>query len=162
MLSIVASGTLIGIRAHPIHVEVNEGEIGDPRLILVGLPDASVKESQDRVASAITNSGFSMPATRTTINLAPGNIRKEGAFYDLPIALGILAATYQLSCDSLEDYIIAGELSLSGETRPVKGAFALALLAREQGKKRRTPTPCLSRRSRAPGRCSRFPYRLDR
>lgn len=135
MLSIVASGTLIGIRAHPIHVEVNEGEIGDPRLILVGLPDAAVKESQDRVASAITNSGFSMPATRTTINLAPGSIRKEGPSYDLPIALGILASTYQLSCDSLQDYIIAGELSLSGETRPIKGALALALLAREQKKR---------------------------
>ncbi len=135
MLSIITSGALLGIRAHPVHIEVNAGEIGDPRLVLVGLPDAAVKESQDRVASAITNSGFSMPATRTTINLAPGSIRKEGPLYDLPIALGILASTYQLKVDALEDYIIAGELSLSGETRPTKGALALALLAREQKKK---------------------------
>jgi magnesium chelatase family protein len=96
----------------------------------VGLPDAAVKESDDRVFSALSNSGFKPPRTRTTINLAPGNLRKEGPFYDLPIALGILAATNQLAAPDLGDWMIAGELSLSGATRPVRGALAMARLAR--------------------------------
>lgn len=134
MLAIVRSGALQGIQAIPAQVEVNTGETGELRLVLVGLPDAAVKESQDRVFSALINSGRSLPHTRTTVNLAPGNVRKEGPLYDLPIALGVLAATKQLSCERLDDFLIAGELSLSGETRPIKGALALALLARKQGK----------------------------
>lgn len=104
-------------------------------MILVGLPDTAVKESQDRVFSALSNSGLKMPRTRTTINLAPGDLRKEGAIYDLPIALGILIATGQLACEGIGRHLIAGELSLSGATRPIKGGLAMAVLARETGRK---------------------------
>jgi magnesium chelatase family protein len=130
MLATIVSAALQGIDAAIVHVEVNAGEVGEPKLILVGLPDAAVKESDDRVFSALSNSGFRPPRTRTTINLAPANLRKEGPFYDLPIALGILAATNQLKAENLGDWLIAGELSLSGATRPVRGALAMARLAR--------------------------------
>ena len=135
MLATIASAALQGIEAELVHVEVNAGEAGEPKLILVGLPDAAVKESDDRVFSALSNSGFKPPRTRTTINLAPGHLRKEGPFYDLPIALGILAATGQLRAESLGEWMIAGELSLSGATRPVRGALAMARLARKLGKR---------------------------
>lgn len=135
MLATIASAALQGIDAELVHVEVNAGEAGEPKLILVGLPDAAVKESDDRVFSALSNSGFKPPRTRTTINLAPGHLRKEGPFYDLPIALGILAATQQLRAENLADWMIAGELSLSGATRPVRGALAMARLARKLGKR---------------------------
>lgn len=135
MLATISSAALQGIDAELVHVEVNAGEAGEPKLILVGLPDAAVKESDDRVFSALSNSGFKPPRTRTTINLAPGNLRKEGPFYDLPIALGILAATSQLHAAGLGDWLIAGELSLSGATRPVRGALAMARLARTLGKR---------------------------
>jgi len=134
MLATVCSAALLGIDAVPVSVEVNTGESGVPNLILVGLPDAAVKESEDRVFSALSNSGLRMPRTRTTINLAPGDLRKEGAIYDLPIALGILVATGQLVCEALRDFVIAGELSLSGATRPIKGGLAMAVLARAAGK----------------------------
>jgi len=135
MLATISSAALQGIDAELVHVEVNSGESGDPKLILVGLPDAAVKESDDRVVSALSNSGFKSPRTRTTINLAPGNLRKEGPFYDLPIALGILLATEQIDAPQIDDYLIAGELSLSGATRPVRGALALARLAKKLGKR---------------------------
>jgi len=135
MLATITSAALQGIDAEPVHVEVNAGEIGEPRIYLVGLPDAAVKESEDRVFSALGNSGFRPPRTRTTINLAPGHLRKEGPIYDLPIALGILVATKQLVTTQLEDFLIAGELSLSGATRPVRGALAMARLARRLGKR---------------------------
>ncbi|HEY0943662.1 MAG TPA: YifB family Mg chelatase-like AAA ATPase [Opitutaceae bacterium] len=135
MLATLFSAALQGIDAELVHVEVNSGESGDPKLILVGLPDAAVKESDDRVSSALGNSGFLMPRTRTTINLAPGHLRKEGPCYDLPIALGILVATAQLQTDRLDDFLIAGELSLSGATRPVRGALAIARLAKSLGKR---------------------------
>jgi magnesium chelatase family protein len=133
MLATICSAALVGIDAVSVQVEVNTGETGEPRLYLVGLPDAAVKESDDRVFSALSNSGFRMPRTRTTINLAPGDLRKEGALYDLPIALGILAADEKLLAERLGDYLIAGELSLSGATRPVKGGLAMAVLARASG-----------------------------
>ena len=135
MLATIGSAALLGIDAVPVSVEVNTGESGVPNLILVGLPDAAVKESEDRVFSALSNSGLRMPRTRTTINLAPGDLRKEGSIYDLPIALGILVATGQLVCNQLPRYLIAGELSLSGATRPIKGGLAMAVLARECGRK---------------------------
>ncbi len=135
MLATISSAALQGIDAELVHVEVNSGETGEPKLILVGLPDAAVKESDDRVFSALSNSGFKAPRTRTTINLAPGNLRKEGPFYDLPIALGILIATEQIAPVDTSAYLIAGELSLSGATRPVRGALALARLARKLGKR---------------------------
>ena len=135
MLATLASAALQGIDAAPVHVEVNTGESGAPDLLLVGLPDTAVKESCDRVSSAVANSGLKMPWSRTTINLAPGNIRKEGPIYDLPIALGILIATSQLKTDAIQDFLVAGELGLSGAVRPVRGALAMARLARKLGKR---------------------------
>ncbi|MDP4610088.1 MAG: YifB family Mg chelatase-like AAA ATPase [Opitutales bacterium] len=135
MLAVTQSAALVGVDAHPVQVEVNTGEAGELKFILVGLPDAAVKESQDRVFSAMANSGFRTPATRTTINLAPGNLRKEGPAYDLPIAVAILASMKKCEAERLNDYFIAGELSLSGETRPIRGALAMALLARKEGKR---------------------------
>ncbi|MCW5550062.1 MAG: YifB family Mg chelatase-like AAA ATPase [Opitutaceae bacterium] len=135
MLATITSAALQGVDAVAVQVEVNTGESGDPRLILVGLPDAAVKESDDRVSSALANSGFRMPRTRTTINLAPADIRKEGPLYDLPIALALLVSTGQLEAPALGDFLIAGELGLSGAVRPVRGALAAARLARRLGKR---------------------------
>jgi magnesium chelatase family protein len=136
MLSTIHSGSLLGIDAHPVLVEVNSHEKGEPFIILVGLPDAAVKESQNRISSAMGNSGYKMPEQRTTVNLAPGDIKKEGTLYDLPIALALLAATSQIKePNPIDDYIIAGELSLSGAIRPIKGGLALAILAKKSGKK---------------------------
>jgi magnesium chelatase family protein len=135
MLATVNSAALRGIDAELVQIEVNAGETGEPEVIMVGLPDAAVKESKDRVNSALANSGFKPPETRTTINLAPGHLRKEGPIYDLPIALGLLAATGKLPPQRLDDYLIAGELGLSGTTRPVRGALAIARLARQLGKR---------------------------
>lgn len=133
-LATVSSAALQGIDAVPVTVEVNGGQSGDPRLILVGLPDAAVKESDDRVFAALTNTNLDPPRLRTTINLAPGDLKKEGPIYDLPIAMGILAATDQLQAkDRLKDYLLAGELSLSGATRPIRGGLAMAQLARRLG-----------------------------
>jgi magnesium chelatase family protein len=135
MLATITSAALQGIEAEAVHVEVNAGEAGEPRLFLVGLPDTAVKESGDRVWAALNNTGFRPPRTRTTINHAPGTLRKEGPCYDLPIALSILVATGQLKATALEDWLIAGELGLSGATRPVRGALAMARLARALGKR---------------------------
>lgn len=135
MLATLISAALQGIDAEVVHVEVNTGEAGAPDLVMVGLPDTGVKESRDRVTSAVANSGFKMPWSRTTINLAPGHTRKEGPCYDLPIALGLLIATGQLEDVRTDDVIIAGELSLSGSTRPVRGALAMGRLARQLGKR---------------------------
>ncbi|MDR1436463.1 MAG: YifB family Mg chelatase-like AAA ATPase [Puniceicoccales bacterium] len=132
MLATVHSGALWGVESIAVDVEVNSGERGELRLVLVGLPDTAVKESLDRVCSALQNSRHKIPHTRTTINLSPGHIRKEGPMYDLPIAVGILMASGQVegNCD---DLLIAGELSLSGKILPIRGAVALALQAKRQG-----------------------------
>lgn len=134
MLAIVSSGALQGIDAVEVEVECNTGLPGEARPVVVGLPSTAVKESWDRVYSALSNSGFAVPQTKCTINLAPGHLRKEGPLYDLPIALGLLAAMGKLKA-KLSDYLIAGELSLSGETRSIRGGLALATLAREKGAK---------------------------
>ena len=133
MLSVIRSAALVGVEAVPVEIEVNTGEKGELGLWLVGLPDAAVKESEERVQSALQNSGLRLPETRTTINLAPGDLKKEGAIYDLPIALGIAASTGQLDRAFLQHYLIAGELGLSGATRPVRGGVAMAILARKSG-----------------------------
>ena len=135
MLSVIHSGSLYGIDAFPVQVEVNTGERGELKWVIVGLPDAAVKESQNRVFSALGNCGFMLPISRTTINLAPGNLRKEGPIYDLPIALAIVAATQQANLVYASNFLIAGELSLSGELRSVPGTFNLALLAKKLGKR---------------------------
>ena len=133
MLSKVCSAALSGIEAYPIEVEVNAGW-GETVVVIVGLPDAAVKESRDRVSTAVGNSGFKFPMGRTTINLAPADVRKEGPSFDLPIALGILAASEQLESDQLGNFFMVGELALDGAVRPVKGVLPIAVAARDQGK----------------------------
>ncbi len=133
MLSRVHSTAVHGIDAFPVEVEVNSG-FGDTLTVIVGLPDAAVKESRDRVGTAIVNSGFKMPMGRLTVNLAPADIKKEGPIYDLPIAVGILAATEQLKPAKIEDYVIIGELALTGAVRMVKGVLPIALMARAKKK----------------------------
>ncbi|MBE6414047.1 MAG: ATP-binding protein [Verrucomicrobiaceae bacterium] len=135
MFAKLHSGALSGVEALPVDIEVNSGESGEPKVFIVGLPDAAVKESFNRVSSAMANSGFSMPTTKTTVNLAPGDIKKEGPIYDLPISLGILASLGQIPQESADNFIIAGELSLSGKLRAVCGGVSLALLAKKLGKR---------------------------
>ncbi len=135
MLSTSTSATLSGVSAIAVTVEANSGEKGDPKCVLVGLPDASVKESMDRVFSSIGNAGFSKPRTHVTINLAPGDVRKEGAAFDLPIALTLLSSTGQIQGNGLNDYLIAGELALSGAVRNIQGGLAMTILAKKLGKK---------------------------
>lgn len=125
-LAIVHSRASNGIAAPPVTVEVHISG-GLPRLSIVGLPEAAVKESKDRVRSALLNSHFEYPARRITVNLAPADLPKEGGRFDLPIALGILAATGQIPKDCLNDYEFTGELALSGELRPIHGALSFAL-----------------------------------
>ena len=118
MLSQVCSAAVSGIDAYAVEVEVNCG-YGDTFIALVGLPDAAVKESKDRVSTALTNSGYKFPMGRTTINLAPADVKKEGPSFDLPIALGMLAASEQIETDQLDNFIAVGELALTGAVAPV-------------------------------------------
>src|SRR5437762_10560495 len=133
MLAKVCSAAVNGIEAYPVEVEVNAGW-GDTLVVIVGLPDAAVKESRDRVTTALTNSGYKFPMGRTTINLAPADVRKEGPSFDLPIALGILAASEQIETDQLDNFVMVGELALTGGVRPVKGILPIAIQARANGK----------------------------
>src|SRR6266705_1010743 len=133
MLARVCSAAVNGIEAYPVEVEVNAG-FGDTLIIIVGLPDAAVKESRDRVMTALINSGFNFAFGRTTINLAPADVKKEGPSFDLPIAVGMLAASEQIETDQLDNFVMVGELALTGAVRSVKGVLPIALRAREQGK----------------------------
>jgi magnesium chelatase family protein len=133
MLARVYSAAVNGIEAYPVEVEVNSGW-GDTLIVVVGLPDAAVKESRDRVTTAISNSGYNVAMGRTTINLAPADVRKEGPSFDLPIALGMLAASEQIETHLLDNFVIVGELALTGAVRPVKGVLPVALRARAEGK----------------------------
>ena len=133
MLARVCSAAVHGIEAYPIEVEVNAG-YGDTLIVIVGLPDAAVKESRDRVTTALTNSGFKFPMGRTTINLAPADVKKEGPSFDLPIALGMLAASEQIETDQLDHFIAVGELALTGAVRSCKGVLPIAIRARAEGK----------------------------
>src|SRR5437868_3795990 len=133
MLAKVCSAAVNGIDAYPVEVEVNAG-YGDTIIVIVGLPDAAVKESRDRVMTALLNSGFKFTFGRTTINLAPADVKKEGPSFDLPIALGMLAASEQLETDQLDNFVVVGELALTGAVRPVKGVLPIALRARAEGR----------------------------
>src|SRR5262252_7576784 len=133
MLAKVCSAAVNGIEAYPVEVEVNAG-YGDTIIVIVGLPDAAVKESRDRVLTAVSNSGYKFTFGRTTINLAPADVKKEGPSFDLPIAVGMLAASEQIETDQLENFVLVGELALNGAIRPVKGILAVALRARADGK----------------------------
>ncbi|MCS1407372.1 MAG: Competence protein ComM [Verrucomicrobia subdivision 3 bacterium] len=134
MLAKVYSAAINGIHAYPIEVEVNTGW-GDTKILIVGLPDAAVRESRDRVTTALTNSGYSFPMGKTIINLAPANIKKEGPSFDLPIAIGMLAASDQCHASDLSDYTMVGELALTGAVRPVKGTLPIAIRAKTENKK---------------------------
>ncbi len=125
-----------GVEAQQITVEVNSGgqvAAGKQFYFMVGLPDNAVKEGFQRIEAAIKNVGFKMPRLKIVVNLAPADIRKEGSAYDLPIALGILAATGQIPKEKLEDYVIMGELSLDGSLRPIKGSLPISIEARRSG-----------------------------
>ncbi len=132
MFSIVHSGALQGVEACSVQVEVKANLPGEFRLTIVGLPDAAVKESVDRVSAAVVNARFSLPSKRTLVNLAPGDLRKEGPMYDLPIAISMLAGSGTIPVENLEKFVIAGELGLDGSVRAVKGGVSLALLARKE------------------------------
>ncbi len=141
MLFLVQSAAVYGIDALVVDIEVNlqpvkgEADTSSPVLI-VGLPDTAIRESRERIRAAITNSSYFFPFHKTTINLAPADVRKEGASFDLPIALGILGANGDLgNGESLENTISIGELSLDGRVRSVRGALSIALRARENGVK---------------------------
>src|SRR5215469_17172692 len=133
MLAKVCSAAVNGIEAYPVEVEVNAGW-GDTLIIIVGLPDAAVKESRDRVTTALSNSGFKFPMGRTTINLAPADVKKEGPSFDLPIAIGMIAASEQIETDQLDNFVVVGELALNGAVRSCKGVLPVALRAKAEGK----------------------------
>jgi magnesium chelatase family protein len=129
MLAKLKTFTLIGIEAYPVEVEVDLSPTSLPKTTLVGLPEASVRESTHRCERAIVNSGFMRPQDRVVINLAPGDLPKQAPSFDLPISLGILSASRQFQSDLLERYAVAGELALEGHTRPIKGALSMAMSA---------------------------------
>ncbi|MEW6301397.1 MAG: YifB family Mg chelatase-like AAA ATPase [Thermodesulfobacteriota bacterium] len=132
MLATVLSGALVGIDGLLVEVEVDV-TLGLPQFTTVGLPEGAVKESKDRVRAAIKNSGYEFPSRKITVNLAPADVKKEGSAYDLPIALGILAAEGWLAKAQLDKYAVLGELSLDGRVKPVQGALPLAVMARDKG-----------------------------
>ena len=137
MLAKIASSAMVGIEAIPCEVEVDipdgVSETESTRFVVVGLPDTAVKESIERVRSAVNNCGYSFPYCNGVINLAPADIKKEGPCYDLPIALGVLCGSKYLSIERLNDCVIIGELALDGRVRPVRGVLATALMAAREG-----------------------------
>ena len=134
MLAKCHSGALCGVEARTVEIEVCSSD-GSPQFTMVGLPDQAVKEAKDRVSTAIGNSGFKKIESNITVNLAPADVRKEGPFYDLPIAVSLLAATGKIHAPDLGDYALAGELALSGEVRRVQGILPIVLEMRRIGKK---------------------------
>src|SRR5436305_4529757 len=126
------SAAVYGIDAHLIDIEVDMFSQGNARdSVMVGMPDVAVRESRERIKSALLNSGFGYPNKRITINLAPANVRKEGAGFDLPVALGILGAMG--ATGNQDQYLSTGELSLDGTVRPVRGALPVGVLAKQRG-----------------------------
>jgi len=132
-LAVLYSRALSGMEAELVTVEVHLAN-GLPGFTIVGLPETEVKESKDRVRAALQNCQFDFPARRITVNLAPADLPKESGRYDLPIALGILAATGQIPADKLADYEYAGELALTGELRAIRGALAMTYRAAHSGR----------------------------
>ena len=132
MLACLRTAAVYGVEACPVHVEVDVS-FGLPQFTMVGLPDASVRESRDRVRSAIRNSGFAFPEHRVTVNLAPADVRKAGSAFDLPIALGILAAQGVVERRHVADLVLLGELSLDGSIHAARGVLPIAVAARRDG-----------------------------
>ncbi|QDV37833.1 YifB family Mg chelatase-like AAA ATPase [Tautonia plasticadhaerens] len=135
MLAKLASYTLIGIEAEPVEVEVDVSASGVPKTVLVGLAEAAVRESTHRVERALVNSGYRRPSDRIVINLAPADLKKDAGGFDLPIALGLLLGSGQVALERAADFAVIGELALTGETRPIKGALSIALKARAEGRR---------------------------
>jgi magnesium chelatase family protein len=135
VLASLRSAAVFGVDAYPVHIEVDVA-FGLPHFTMVGLPDATVRESRDRVRSAIRNSGFEFPPHRITVNLAPADVRKAGSSFDLPIALGLLASTGPLTRRAIDDTVIVGELSLDGAINGIRGVLPIAVAARRLGLKR--------------------------
>jgi magnesium chelatase family protein len=135
MLAKVFSAAVYGVDAFEVEIEVNSAG-GDPVIVVVGLPDTAVKESKDRVTTAISNSGYHWPRKRTTINLAPADVKKEGPSFDLPIALGMIAVAQEIELTDIDRYCFVGELALTGAVRPVRGVLPVALEARKRGRTR--------------------------
>src|SRR4030081_3085141 len=131
-LAVLHSRALFGMHAPPVTVEVHLAN-GLPSFTIVGLPETEVKEARDRVRAALQNARFEFPARHVTVNLAPADLPKESGRFDLPIALGILAASGQIPADELDKYEFAGELSLSGELRPIRGALAMTFAMHRAG-----------------------------
>ncbi|MDQ3116268.1 MAG: YifB family Mg chelatase-like AAA ATPase [Verrucomicrobiota bacterium] len=134
MLARIYSAAVYGVDAYEVEIEVNAAG-GNPKIVIVGLPDTAVKESQDRVTTAISNSGYYWPRGRTTINLAPADVKKEGPSFDLPIALGMIATAQEIEEDLFAEMSFVGELALNGAVRAVKGVLPVALEARRRGKR---------------------------
>jgi len=132
LVALVHSGAVLGIDGYPVEVEVNLSQ-GLPGMSIVGLPDAAVKESSDRVSAAIRNTQLALPVRRITINLAPADIRKEGSAFDLPIALGILVASGMIDSERLKKLVVLGELSLDGRVKPIRGGLSITAMAQENG-----------------------------
>src|SRR5436309_13819957 len=132
VLACLRTAAVFGVDACPVHVEVDVS-FGFPSFTMVGLPDASVRESRDRVRSAIRNSGFEFPPHRITVNLAPADVRKAGASFDLPIALGILAASGVVERRHIPDVVLLGELSLDGSIHAARGVLPIAASAWREG-----------------------------
>src|SRR5437016_5889362 len=135
MLAKLNTFALVGIDAVPVEVEV-DASAGLPKTVLVGLPELAVRESIHRIERALANLGYQRPTGRCVINLAPADLKKDAGSFDLPIAIGMLIGTGQLSPDDIAESAIVGELALDGNMRPVKGALAMALACRQQGLKR--------------------------
>jgi magnesium chelatase family protein len=133
MLSKILSASVIGIDAFRVEVEVDISSRGLPHFSMVGLPDAAVKESRDRVRAALKNIGFNFPLKQITVNLAPADLKKEGSAFDLPIAIGIVASEGLITEVSCKGYLFTGELSLDGRIKPVRGALSMALMVRDAG-----------------------------
>lgn len=133
MLSKIFSASVIGIDAHIVEVEVDIASRGLPHFSMVGLPDTAVKESRDRVRAALKNVGYNFPLKQITVNLAPADLKKEGSSFDLPIAIGIIAAEGIIDPKFLNGYLLTGELSLDGRIKPVRGALSMAIMVKEVG-----------------------------
>ena len=155
MLARIYGASLRGIDALKVAVEVDIAA-GLPKLVMVGLPEAAVRESKVRVRAALRNCGYPFPPRRITVNLAPADVKKEGSGYDLPMAMGIVAAQGAVQPARLADYLLVGELSLDGAVKPVHGALPIAAAVEAAGAERADPAAYQQRRSRRGSGCRRL------
>lgn len=132
MIAAISCAALMGIDAFKVQLEVDFSRSGLPAFTMVGLAEGAVRESKERVYSALKNSGFKLPPARTTVNLAPADVRKEGSAYDLPLAMGLLAASGIIDAEKMRGWYMAGELSLTGDLKPISGVLPLAVTAMDE------------------------------